>query len=96
MPNRKTSCGGGAVSQFEKSFFAAILLCQQVLMHARDCTAAPEGAHRSKLHFHVVLENTPEFIPRNTLIESGASFQVSFDAVLLFDKELTSYRACAD
>ncbi|KAH8779610.1 hypothetical protein BGZ57DRAFT_978589 [Hyaloscypha finlandica] len=46
-----------------------------VLMHARDCTAAPEGAHRSKLHFHVVLENTPEFIPRNTLIESGASFQ---------------------
>jgi hypothetical protein len=74
-------------------FFAAILLYQQVLMHARDCTAAPESAHRShisKLHFHVVLENTPGFVQRNTLIESGASSQVNFDAVLLFDKELTS------
>lgn len=78
MPNRKTSCGGGAVSQFEKSFLAAILLCQQVLMHARDRTAAPESAHRSrisKLHFHAVLEITLEFVRRNTLIESGASSQ---------------------
>jgi hypothetical protein len=47
-------------------------------------------SHVSKLHFHVVLENTSESVRRNTLIDSGASSQVNFDAVLLFDKELTS------
>jgi hypothetical protein len=89
----------GPLRSLRNIFFAAILLCQQVLMHARDCTAAPESAHRSrisKLHFHAVLEHTLEFVRRNTLIESGASSQVNFDAVLLFDKELTSCRACAD
>jgi hypothetical protein len=63
-------------------------------MHARDCTVLQPL--KIFPHRYVVLENTSEFVWKNTIIESGAPSQVNLDTVLLFDKELTSCRACAD